>query len=244
VGDPNRRIVLRAEVRIGARLIVTHTLELGADGCFVQSDERPPVGMATRVRLSFPGLVDPVEVPARVGSHRPAPAPGEPTGVQLLFDHARGQDAARLEALLLRVRMAPPLFDPRRPGYRVLLVDDSGLIRDLFSYGMRKYFNHRRSSVTVDVVDNGMDAWEKLAADRYDLAIVDHHLSETTGSELIARLREESRHLALPIIAISGGGLRAREAALAAGADLFLDKPLVLRELFATLDRLTATLRS
>ena len=43
----------------------------------------------------------------------------------------------------------------------------------------------------------------------------------------------------MPIVAISVGGAEARQASIAAGADLFLDKPLVMRDLFTTLDLLT-----
>jgi hypothetical protein len=42
-----------------------------------------------------------------------------------------------------------------------------------------------------------------------------------------------------PIVAISVGGSDAREAAISAGADLFLDKPVVLRDLFRTLQVLS-----
>lgn len=40
------------------------------------------------------------------------------------------------------------------------------------------------------------------------------------------------------MIAISVGGNEAREATIAAGADLFVDKPLVMPQIAATIDRL------
>jgi hypothetical protein len=43
------------------------------------------------------------------------------------------------------------------------------------------------------------------------------------------------------LVAISGGGPEARRAMLAAGCDLFLGKPVVLRDLFATIESLTAS---
>jgi CheY-like chemotaxis protein len=63
-----------------------------------------------------------------------------------------------------------------------------------------------------------------------------------TGSQLIARMRAEPGLSAIPVVAISAGGPDARAEAMAAGADLFLDKPVVLSDLFSTLDTLTARL--
>jgi FixJ family two-component response regulator len=42
----------------------------------------------------------------------------------------------------------------------------------------------------------------------------------------------------MPVVAISVGGQDARDASMEAGADLFLDKPIVLVDLFDTLDKL------
>jgi CheY-like chemotaxis protein len=79
-----------------------------------------------------------------------------------------------------------------------------------------------------------------LADGTYDLAIVDYYLPELNGAQLVKRMRAEPRLAAVPIVAVSVGGTEARDATLAAGADLFLDKPLVLKDLFATLERLNA----
>jgi DNA-binding response OmpR family regulator len=42
----------------------------------------------------------------------------------------------------------------------------------------------------------------------------------------------------MPVFAISIDDVQARAATMAAGADLFLPKPVVLRDLFTTLDHL------
>ena len=52
-------------------------------------------------------------------------------------------------------------------------------------------------------------------------------------------MRHDATLHAVPVVAISVGGAAARDASLEAGADLFLDKPIVLRDLFTTLARLT-----
>jgi len=75
----------------------------------------------------------------------------------------------------------------------------------------------------------------KLAKSTYDLLIVDYFLPSETAASLIARLRADSRLARTPIVAISVGGRDAREATISAGADVFVDKPLVFRDLFNTL---------
>src|SRR5690606_18706374 len=74
------------------------------------------------------------------------------------------------------------------------------------------------------------------------LAIVDFFLPGMDGAQLISRIRKEPRLAGLPVVAISIGGDAARDAFLAAGADVFLDKPVVVRDLLATLDRLLTRL--
>jgi CheY-like chemotaxis protein len=122
----------------------------------------------------------------------------------------------------------------------VLLVEDNHLISDMFSYGIRKYFRGKPGYVTVDHAADGARAWEMLSGGSYDLAIVDYYLPQLDGAQLVQRMRAEPRLATVPVVAVSVGGPEARDATLAAGADLFLDKPLVLKDLFATLERLNA----
>ena len=58
------------------------------------------------------------------------------------------------------------------------------------------------------------------------------------GDDLIARLRADPKLAQLPIIAVSADGDEARDKSLRAGADLFLAKPVILRELCSTLERI------
>src|SRR5206468_433035 len=84
----------------------------------------------------------------------------------------------------------------------------------------------------VDGAADGASAWQMLSDGSYDLAIVDYFLPELDGAQLVQRMKAEPRLATVPVVAVSVGGPTARDATLAAGADLFLDKPLVLRDLF------------
>jgi CheY-like chemotaxis protein len=122
--------------------------------------------------------------------------------------------------------------------YRVLLVEDNAFIRDMFAYGMHRFFQKRPGTLELEHVGDVATAWQRLSAERFDLLIVDYYLPAEDGAELIARIRREPRYARVPVVAMSVGGRDARDATMSAGANLFLDKPVVLRDLFETLTRL------
>lgn len=234
-----KRILLRAEVEsAGQPPFVAHTLELSEEEAFVETDVRLEIGAPVQVRLSFPRLVEPFAVVGRVVAVAEATAPGEPTGLELSIDAASPEDRERLKTVLTTLAEDPSA--DALEGFHVLLVEDNNLIRDMFSYGIRKYFRGKPGYVTVDHAADGASAWKMLSDGSYDLAIVDYFLPELDGAQLVQRMKAEPRLANVPIVAVSVGGPKARDATLAAGADLFLDKPLVLKDLFATLERLNA----
>ncbi len=228
------RLILRAELTVKGETFVTRTRELSADEVVVPTSSPPPVGTTASLRLSFPGLVEAFELSGVVTAHHPSDGPGEVPAVTVaLRDCAPG--ARERFARLLAPHDAGK---PSTVGFQILIVEDNGMIRDMFAYGVHKYFK-TRGSVKVDVAPDGAAAWDLLVGARYDLAIVDYYLPIVNGAQLIERIRGDARFLRLPVVAISIGGEDARTASITAGADLFLDKPVVLRDLFATLDRLS-----
>jgi CheY-like chemotaxis protein len=205
---------------------------------FVVTDWRPPVETEVSLRISFPTLVDPVDLAARVVEHRPAQGVGRPAGLEFHFDAPAARDAVEHILQRLGPRDTPSPSSAART-YRVLLVEDNGFIRDMFAYGIGKFFAQRRGSVVFDHAEDAARAREMLEATAYDLVIVDYYLPSEDGAAFIARLRRDPRFARSPIVAISVGGRDAREATMSAGADLFLDKPVVLRDLFQTLQLLS-----
>jgi CheY-like chemotaxis protein len=234
-----KRVLLRAELtQDGEEPVIAHTLELSESAAFVETDARFPVDSLVRIRLSFPRLVGVIHLSGRVTEHSECNAPGEPSGMELSIEPESAEDGERLRTVLATLPRAPD--EQARERFHVLLVEDNSLIRDMFSFGIRRYFRDKPNHVTVDHAADGETAWQMLTAGSYDLAIVDHYLPLLSGAKLVERVRAEPRLADLPIVAVSVGGSEVREATLAAGADLFLDKPLVLSDLFATLERLHA----
>lgn len=228
------RFIVRAEVRSPTGCVVSYGFDLTATSVFVVTEWHAAIGTAVSVRLSFPKILAPIDLPARISDIRIAGEPGEPGGIGLSFEPTAPEVSARLASLLEQVH-APvsPSIDEQRP-CRVLLVDDSWLIRDMFTYGTAQFFA-RPGALAVDHAEDAEQAWGKLASSTYDLVIVDYFLPAEDGASLIARLRRDQRLADTPIVAISVGGRDAREATLSAGADVFVDKPLVFRDLFNTL---------
>jgi CheY-like chemotaxis protein len=230
-------ILLRAEMRSAKETVVSYARELTPTSIFIVTDWRPPVATPVTLRISLPTLVDPTDVEARVFEHRPAQGVGRPAGLEFHFDSAAGREA--MERLMERIGMAGPAPASSKRTYRVLLVEDNAFIRDMFAYGIGKFFAQRSGKVMFDHAEDASSAREKLEGVLYDLVIVDYYLPAEDGAAFIARLRRDPRFARAPIVAISVGGVDAREATMSAGADLFLDKPVVLRDLFQTLQVLS-----
>jgi CheY-like chemotaxis protein len=118
----------------------------------------------------------------------------------------------------------------------ILLVEDSTITRDVFVHAAALAGS---KALRLDAVTDADAAWVKLEASRYDLLVVDHFLTGSSGAQLITRVRFTPHTQPIPILGLSVGGKVARDAMLAAGVDVFLDKPVRARELLATLKRLS-----
>jgi CheY-like chemotaxis protein len=77
-----------------------------------------------------------------------------------------------------------------------------------------------------------------------DLIILDVYMPVMDGAAFLRHLRARPQQSGTPVIALSAGGQAAREAAMSAGADVFLDKPLRLNEVMAAAVRLLSGQRS
>ena len=238
-------LLLCAEILHRGARVISHTVEISESLVIVPTERDAYIGDQAIVRFSFPGLVEPFSLETQVIARRRGNPYGRSTDWALGFVLYRAEEQARLRGLLRRIQGQSGAESsdcrPVRP-YRILLVDDNELTRQTFSFAARKHFGAGGGRVAVEVVSDSRDAWDELHRAPYDLAIVDYFLSTSDGAQLIADLRRDSELGQLPIFAASMGGPEAREASLAAGANVFISKPLVVRTLFPTLSRLTGLL--
>lgn len=115
---------------------------------------------------------------------------------------------------------------------RILIAEDDKIIADGLSRSLRA------GGYAVDYAANGLDADNALAANAYDLLILDIGLPKLSGLEVLKRLR--SRNSSLPVLiltAMDGTGDRVRGLDL--GADDYMVKPFELAELEARVRALT-----
>ena len=109
---------------------------------------------------------------------------------------------------------------------RVLLVDDTA--GDCRLYG--GFLSARGFLVTV--ASDGEQALTNALNGRFDVVVLDIMLPKVNGLDVLQRLRSYASTRALPVITLSAEiGDEARAAAVVAGADLALEKPLSPSEL-------------
>jgi PAS domain S-box-containing protein len=120
---------------------------------------------------------------------------------------------------------------------RVLVAEDSEFNAQL----MEKLLVKRGH--TVRLVGNGRDALALANARDFDLLLLDVHMPELDGFQVIGSIREHERGTGshLPVIALTARSRKEdREHCLAAGMDDFLAKPIQADHLWATIDRVMA----
>jgi PAS domain S-box-containing protein len=93
----------------------------------------------------------------------------------------------------------------------------------------------------VRLADNGRAALALAAEEAFDLLLLDVHMPELDGFQVVRAIRERERRTGghLPIIALTARSRKEdRERCLAAGMDDFLAKPIQAANLWAAIDRI------
>jgi len=123
-------------------------------------------------------------------------------------------NTGRLERIARRTQQT--LEAPRK---RILVVDDSLTVREL----QRKLLLNRGYEVAVAV--DGMDGWNALRSEDFDLLITDIDMPRMDGIELVTLLRRDTRLQSLPVMVVSYKDREEdRRRGLDAGADYYLAK--------------------
>ena len=116
---------------------------------------------------------------------------------------------------------------------KILLIDDDSEFLDMLNLLMR------RSGHQTILSADGPDGLAKAKADPPDLAIVDVMMPDMTGYEVVRQLRAEPSTASLPIIILTARGQPVdRQAALDAGADEYMSKPVTMADLAERVEEL------
>ena len=128
--------------------------------------------------------------------------------------------------------MTPSTGIPARV-LRLLLVEDN-LVNQKVGVGMLKRLGH-----DVSVANNGQEALDQLAAQTFDMVLMDMQMPVMDGPEATRQIRAREETQGLPrttIIAITANATAAdQDLCRAAGMDGFLTKPLQVAALKAQL---------
>ncbi len=117
-------------------------------------------------------------------------------------------------------------------GAHVLLVEDNAfnqeLARDLLG----------SAQIVVRIANNGREAIDMLARERFDAVLMDCQMPVMDGYEATRELRRDPRWVDLPVIAMTANAMVGdRDKVLAAGMNDHIAKPINVIEMFATLAR-------
>ncbi len=118
---------------------------------------------------------------------------------------------------------------------KILVVDDDSDIRELLSLSLGI------DGHVVEEARDGYIALEMLAADAFDLMILDVNMPRFTGLEVASTLRSSPvRHRPLVLMLSALATAADAEAGLAAGADEYATKPFRIRQVSHHVDRMLA----
>jgi two-component system chemotaxis response regulator CheY len=113
------------------------------------------------------------------------------------------------------------------PAPRVLIVDDSSLVRMYYRAALEK------AGFEVEQAMNGLEAMEKALAGRFDLLIVDVNMPKMDGFSFLRELRRcgaPAASVPALVITTESGEQDVQEARIA-GANFYLVKPVAESEL-------------
>ncbi|MDF1514032.1 MAG: response regulator, partial [Anaerolineae bacterium] len=117
---------------------------------------------------------------------------------------------------------------------RILIVDDN---HDMLT--MLQMLLERRGNHDITTANSGAAGLKMAFANKPDIMIVDIMMPGMNGYDVVNNIRNDSRTQKLPIIILTARGQPVdKNAALAAGANIHMSKPVDIQELLKTIDNL------
>ena len=121
------------------------------------------------------------------------------------------------------------------PNKRVLAVEDMKMNMMLIKKVLSKY------GVDIDTAVNGLEAYNKIQEQEYDIVFMDCQMPEMDGFEATKRIREfenENEKKSVPIVALTADAMVGdREKCLAVGMDDYINKPFKEIDIANALDK-------
>jgi two-component system cell cycle response regulator DivK len=118
-------------------------------------------------------------------------------------------------------------------GYNILYIEDNPDNMLLVKRALESRGYHMLQAM------NGLDGVATAEREEVDLILLDINLPDIDGYEVARRIRHSAKHAVVyvPIIAITANALKGdAEKALNAGCDVYMSKPINIRELWARVE--------
>ena len=97
---------------------------------------------------------------------------------------------------------------------------------------------NRRPALTLTTAASGQDGVARARAQRPDVVLLDLHLPDVPGEEVLGQLKGDSALSDVPVIVLSADATPGQvKRLLASGATAYLTKPLAIPEVLAAIDR-------
>src|SRR4030095_12303782 len=141
-----------------------------------------------------------------------------------------GQQEEQAEGLVTRHTIS----EKRKSGLRILLAEDNPINQQVALILLQK------AGYSVDAVETGAQAIEKIQANSYSAVLMDIQMPEMDGLEATRQIREVEKNSGqhIPIISRTAHAMQGdRERCLDAVMDDYVTKPLEPKVLFSALDR-------
>jgi uncharacterized protein (TIGR02266 family) len=212
----------------GAENVLDYTEDLSAGGLFICTEREFEVGERVSLVVSFPQLLEPVELVVEVLRRR-GPSEGAAAGVAVRVPDDRPDDRRRLAELSQQLAGD----HPDQPVHRVLLVEDNALVASMYSAALRRLSETEDlSGLAIEVASDGSAALQRLLRPpRVDVLVTDVFMPVLSGISLVEKIRADPLLADLPVVVITSGGERERDRVQQLGVSFFLRKPVSYQEL-------------
>lgn len=118
---------------------------------------------------------------------------------------------------------------------QILAIDDSAAMREILAATLRG------AGYEVTVAADGDEGLASASASRFDLVLTDQYMPKRSGLDVIAALRAQPAYANTPIFVLTTeDGVAFKDAARAAGASGWIEKPLDPDTLTELVDALNA----
>lgn len=232
---PRTELILKVDYTDPSDLATDYLTSLGRGGLFICTRLPFAIGERVAFRISFPGVLDPTSFTGIVRWRREeTEVDAGPSGIGVEFQLLTTADEERLEKVIELVENPGKAAKKR---FQMLLIEDNEFAMTLFAHALSKLCEELELGDLFELTraTDGQQALERLEQGPIDLAVIDYFLPVMTGADIIRKMREKPEFDSTRILVVSVGGDGVREDSLAAGADLYLDKPVLRKQLIHTL---------